>query len=346
MSYKQIEKANEARKFKPFETNLQLVETYNVLFALAEFRKDSDKALEEAKKNVMPKLAPLYESIINKVKESFITAKENFEKEPIPQTKEEITPYINNMEALLNKKKMFDDTLECFEMLEKSFQTVCKKVPHINYIAMLWIAIAKMFKYDFFSCSSVSEGTLDSNLISSYGEDVNRLRSMNLMFHTIHVFNTAVQNSFSGKTYQQGAENNILAAIMHDFGKAPLIRQLLNMEGTRGQIKHEHVSEAFISNTYTFRLMEVFKNEDDESQQLFMKICDEIAFIVKSHHMGSSNKSMTYGIEFVQEADKTARQMEIRDHKAHEELAKQTLEQKRKELENAIKLKQMKERLK
>ncbi len=193
-------------------------------------------------------------------------------------------------------------------LLEELYISAAKLVkfkPHLVFL--MKFAIEDMVNYAFAQDPSVIVAATNdtSHLNVSFGPTYTNLAKINLMDHTINVFNEAIT-----KAKSKGRASSIIlpmiAALLHDFGKSSGIRQeLVGEAGARGYKAHAEVSGTYIREILSIKLYNKFNEIQSETIDVLTKL-------VKEHHPANLKSKVDPGVAFVIESDHAARQKEYK----------------------------------
>lgn len=220
----------------------------------------------------------------------------DFRKELIQ--KEEKTIYIPELDSSLNiSERAKEDYLKATKILKHNSQLlfICK------------IGIEDLFKYDFRKDPSVVvAGSNDTmHLQQIFGPRFSDLKNINLLDHTLNVFEEGIKNAInSGRA--SGMAMGVLGCLFHDFGKSTKIREkVLGTGMQRGYKAHAEVSELYIHDLLLNELYNLLKEDI-----ITIDFIDSLSKIVKNHHPTNSKTREDLDISFVTKADHEARKKE------------------------------------
>ncbi len=158
-----------------------------------------------------------------------------------------------------------------------------------------------MDKNEFKKTQSISK-KYDQHLIS-YNNRYELLSSINLYSHTINVVVEAIKISNENKLPQQIQDIVILLAVLHDFGKNPIIAK--NYQFEKDNIgKHHRISANFAK----FIMYE--ESLLDVEQGITKELTDMVYTTLRSHHEEVKNNNMF--LKLLINADTNARELELR----------------------------------
>jgi len=214
-----------------------------------------------------------------------------------------------NTQMILEEAKKMLPTLnttdERSQRLYKEFAEVVNYTP--VPILMAKVGLELMNEMDFGNDPSVVTGAkLEvGHLVSAFGNNYTSLANVNLLDHTLNVFEEGINKARGFGRVMQVAIPTI-ACLFHDFGKSTNIRlTLIGDSAGRGYRPHAEVSEIFVSSM----LPDKMKKADPESQ-IPTETIKLLSSIVKHHHPGQKGK-VDSGVAFVIEADANARNKEV-----------------------------------
>lgn len=172
-------------------------------------------------------------------------------------------------------------------------------------VYMLKFAIEDMFAYNFSEDPSVNaQAQADTSHLKQYfGSTFTTLSKINLMDHTINVFEEAVKMA-KIKGRSSGIAIPLLSALLHDFGKSTAIREKLDgAASSRGVKAHAEVSSTYVKELLVLKMYEQFTDIPIDTINL-------IAECVKNHHTSNLKQKTDQSIAFVVDADHLARKKE------------------------------------
>ena len=316
MNNSQSYRAPERRIRRPYESVLQLVETYLVAECVDEMRNDfkqhTDQDLAKTIKPIDPFFVPLENEIKNAIKDQEDAAEK-------AKSKKDDETYSDALFKLARKKWDLEEFEEHKMQLKKAYIKACKLCQFEPFYArLIFDAIKDLFTYDFYSQPSLSEGDYKSN------EDLDKekgsyeaYRFHNLLFHTIHVFSQAVNVAVEKKSL--GVELFVISALLHDYGKAEKIRDEIlsfpNQNRNETAKQHQDFSGRYVyfilrnkvkKLIYT-KLGPVWEAEHaEEVEDVFKKIQKAVTY----HHAMPEDRQYDDAIAFVKNADNKAREKE------------------------------------
>lgn len=193
------------------------------------------------------------------------------------------------------------------ERLYRSFAKKVKMNPVFVYTAK--IALEDMFRYGFDQSPSVTKTAMreSENLTDSFGSNnVQKFMKITLFDHTLHVFAKALER-IDDLGRISGKEPAILAALLHDFGKAGAIREDIMGENVgKGYKAHQEVSSMYVKTLLANKVRSIV-GEENFSKDVF----DLIAKTVERHHSKSQKDLKDSFVTFVQKVDMIARNEEM-----------------------------------
>jgi len=194
-----------------------------------------------------------------------------------------------------------------FMELHKRFASLVNY--NVNMCCISQIAIEDIYKYNFQDTESVTtvQGETE-HLNEIVGKNFKKLKQISLFEHTLNVFEEAIKKGeIQRRTLQIGIP--ILAALLHDFGKAKEIRVKLlgSVAGARGAgyRPHAEVSGLYIEDILSHELYKKYKLSPVET-------FETLTMVVKNHHTASKKLSQDRIIQFVKECDAIARKKELK----------------------------------
>jgi len=174
-------------------------------------------------------------------------------------------------------------------------------------IKILILLIEDIFFYEFDKVPSVNTGVAKDfeYLNKTFGSDYVELKKINLLEHTLNVF----EESLELLKYYRPSQVLMpsLGALLHDFGKSDLIRkEILSSSNTNSKEfkAHQIVSGLYIQNILKYKFQKKYNENIDD----FLKI---LKYIVENHHPATKKISEEFNISLVKNADYQARQKEL-----------------------------------
>ena len=180
---------------------------------------------------------------------------------------------------------------------------IVKYKPVILYL--LKYSIEDMVNYNFSEDPSVviAASNDTSHLQQTFGSSFSTLAKVNLMEHSINVFEEAVKVA-KNKGRAAGVIIPMIAALLHDFGKSNGIRtELIGEASARGYKAHAQVSASYIRDILQIKVYNKLKEIPEDT-------IDLLADIVTNHHPQNGKTKADPGVNLVIEADHAARKKE------------------------------------
>lgn len=316
MSSFQDFKGSNSRVRRPYESVLQLVETYLVSECVNEMRADFKQTTEADLLKTIKPIDPFFTPLEEKVQEAL-----KKQREVVVKFKEkgDDDKYVEAMVKLAKLTRNVSELEEHKKQLIEAYTKACKLCQFEPFrVCILFYAIKDMFVYDFYGQPSLSQDDYKQNdyLDQSKGS-YEAYSHHNLLFHTIHVFSQAIEQALAKK--QLGVELSVISALLHDYGKSSGIIQ--EVDTFPNQKRNEQVRNhwTYSSNYVYFILRNKVKKiaysrlgsnweqeHSDEVEEDFKKIQRNVAY----HHAVAEDKYYTDSVAFVKTADAKAREKE------------------------------------
>lgn len=188
------------------------------------------------------------------------------------------------------------------DLYEESVKIV-KYKPILVY--MIKYSIEDMIAYNFEADPSVivAASADTAHLQAMFSQSFTTLATVNLLDHTLNVFEEAV--SSAKKTGRSsGVIIPMIAALLHDFGKSSGIRnKILGEAGSRGYKAHAEVSSSYVRDILSAKLYNKFNEIPTDTIEL-------LSNLVKNHHPSNTKVKTDPGVAFVIASDHAARKKE------------------------------------
>lgn len=319
MSSSQDFKVSDNRTRRPYESVLQLVETYLVSECVVEIRSDSARKTDSDLAKTVKPIDPFFDQLEDEIKDSI--EKQNnvvFKAKEAANT----SAYSDAMYKLAKLKKDLYEFEIHKEQLIDSYKKACKLCQYEPFrVCLLFYAIKDMFVYSFYNQPSMIKPDYQVNMDldqDNTGESFEAYSSYNLLFHTIHVFSQAVNSAIERNLL--GSELSVLSALLHDYGKSEgiitEIDALPNQKRNEKGRYHQEYSGYYVyfllrqkvkKRIYTSLGPSWEQEHSDEVEADFKNIQRTVTL----HHIPESNeKPIDDSISFVKAADKKAREKE------------------------------------
>lgn len=175
------------------------------------------------------------------------------------------------------------------------------------FLYMAKIGIEDMVKYKFFDDPSVVTNASNdvAHLNSQFGANYTILSKVNLLDHTLNVFNNGMEIGESKGRVMQIAIP-MLGCLFHDFGKSELLRQELVGNNVGKVYKaHAEVSSMYIKEIMSVKYHELLNEQPIETIEMLAKA-------VSNHHPKHNKDKSDTTIAFIIEADNKARKQEFK----------------------------------
>lgn len=319
MSSFQDFKVLDNRTRRPYESVLQLVETYLVSECVVEARNDFVRTTDNDLAKIIKPIDPFFDQLEEEIKNSI--EKQNnvvFKAKEASNT----NAYSDAMYKLAKLKKDLYEFEIHKEQLIDSYKKACKLCQYEPFRTyLLFYAIKDMFIYSFYNQPSITKTDYKNNSDldqDNTGESFEAYSSYNLLFHTIHVFSQAVNGAIERNLL--GSELSVLSALLHDYGKSEGIiaevDALPNQKRNEKGRSHQEYSGYYVY----FLLRQKIKKKvyarlgssweqkhSDEVEADFKKIQRTVTL----HHIPDDDeKRIDDSISFVKTADIKAREKE------------------------------------
>lgn len=317
MSNSQDYKMPDRRVRRPYESVLQLVETYLVAECVNEMRNDfkqhTNQDLAKTIKPIDPFFIPLEEEIKSEIEaqKKIVTKAKSSGKENL---------YFDELFKLARKKwDLSEFEIHKAQLIEAYMKAceLCQFDPF--YVCVIFNSIKDLFSYDFYKQPSLSTVDQSNNIDLDQSKESYKAYSFhNLLFHTIHVFSQAVKVAVEKGNL--GVDLYVIAALLHDYGKAEKIKEeILSLPN---QSKNENAKQHWdFSGRYVYfilrtkvkkivytRLGPSWEAEhSEEVEDVFKKIQKAVA----NHHALAEDKVYDDAIAFVKNADNKVREKEL-----------------------------------
>lgn len=183
---------------------------------------------------------------------------------------------------------------------------IMKYKPQLVFI--MKYSIEDMINYSFSEDPSVvTAATNDTaHLQQMFGQSFSNLAKVNLLQHTINVFEEAVKKAKS-KGRASGIVIPMIGALLHDFGKSTGIRdEIIGEAGSRGYKAHSEVSASYVREILSVKLYNRFNEIPADTIEL-------LSNMVKGHHPANNKTKSDPAIAFIIEADHAARKKEYKE---------------------------------
>ena len=319
MSSSQDFKVSDNRTRRPYESVLQLVETYLVSECVVEIRSDSARKTDSDLAKTVKPIDPFFDQLEDEIKDSI--EKQNnvvFKAKEAANT----SAYSDAMYKLAKLKKDLYEFEIHKEQLIDSYKKACKLCQYEPFrVCLLFYAIKDMFVYSFYNQPSMTKPDYQVNMNldqDNTGESFEAYSSYNLLFHTIHVFSQAVNSAIERNLL--GSELSVLSALLHDYGKSEgIITEIDALPNQKRNEKgrcHQEYSGCYVyfllrqkvkKRIYTSLGPSWEQEHSDEVEADFKNIQRTVTL----HHILEKNEKQIDGsISFVKAADKKAREKE------------------------------------
>jgi len=216
---------------------------------------------------------------------------------------------ISGTESLFFSKWQLNINNKRMQELYKRTATVIRF--NTKLTAIVNTCFLEMERFNFEKAASVSSNQNDNkNLRSSFSlSEFDILRKTTLMDHTLNVLEE-ILNILEGKEVY-GAGTLIVAAILHDFGKAKKIREVVTpdsiSENSTKFRMHAEVSMIYTKDVFYEKVRDKLIEKDEDTN--IRQTIDTIADLVANHH--NSSKAWKKKVELINMADSKARKKEL-----------------------------------
>lgn len=216
---------------------------------------------------------------------------------------------ISGTESLFFNKWQIDTKNERIKSLYKRTATAIRF--NTKLTAIVQTCFEEMERFEFSEVASVSSNQNDNkNLRSSFSlSEFDILRKTTLLDHSLNVLEEMLDILEGKEVY--GAGPLIIAAMLHDFGKAKKIRELATpdsvSENSTKFRMHAEVSTIYTKDIFYEKVRDKLMEKDEDTN--IRQTVDNIADLVANHH--NSSKAWKKKVELINMADSKARKKEI-----------------------------------
>ena len=317
MSNSQNYKLPDRRVRRPYESVLQLVETYLVAECINEMRNDFKQHTNQDLAKTIKPIAPFFLPLEEEIKKA-IEAQEAIVEKAKVSGKEDV--YSEAVFKLARKKWDLTEFEIHKEQLIEAYMKACELCQFDPfYVCVIFNSIKDLFVYNFYGQASLSKQDQMSNInLDQSKESYEAYAFHNLLFHTIHVFAQAVKVAIEKRSL--GVDLYVIAALLHDYGKAEKIREeilsLPNQNKNETAKQHADFSGRYVYFLLRTKVKKIVytrlgpsweQEHSEEVEDVFKKIQKAVLY----HHALPEDKVFDDSIAFVKNADNKAREKEI-----------------------------------